>query len=373
MIARFFIALPFDLFMTEEVEGGIQGEDFKVGDTPVRVMIPIAWRYAERPDLTGTVHEIAFEWIPKLKEPVFNDSCKYAGKNVARVNVLVFDLISDSFDRDKNSLLNHGPFIRAGFEIANQFLARLRTYARLPQIRPLIPTHDPWQLEFRDDNNDLLPRETERLRIARSSAVNIGVYAFSSDSIKTVSERWNTSEPYMWDHLLLDANALWPNIGSAVVTAFTALETFITWALEVLQSSTHTFKDDAWEWIMNRNDWSKSPSVEEQYDNLLSVFTAKSLKDNQKLWMVFKDLKKARNSLVHEGLATLGNGEIVDAPKAKRLIDGAAEIIAWVEQLLPEEHRRHGSGAVTPVARRFATEEQAFHYEFGEHRLSDAP
>lgn len=115
---------------------------------------------------------------------------------------------------------------------------------------------------------------------------------------------------------------------------------------------------------MKRGNWLKDPSVEEQYDALLSIVAKKSLKSDQGLWTTFKELKEARNSLVHEGFAKLRNGTPNDVSKAKTLIDGAAKIIEWVEALLPDVYRRHNKGFATPAARRFATEEQAVHYNF---------
>ncbi len=94
---------------------------------------------------------------------------------------------------------------------------------------------------------------------------------------------------------------------------------------------------------MKRGNWLKDPSVEEQYDTLLSISAKKSLKSDQEIWITCKELKEARNSLVHEGFAKLRNGTPIDASKAKTLIDGAAKIIEWVEAPLPEVHRRHNN------------------------------
>ena len=249
--------------------------------------------------------------------------------------------------------------VQEAFEAANGFLAKLRVFARLPQIRPLIPTQNPWQVQFLNNDRELLPEENDRLRMVRAAASSIGVFAFKSDAVKSVVTKWDSREPYVWDQLLLDSRSLWPDIGSAIVTAYAALETFIAWALEILQSEHHRFPDDAWKWIMKRDHWAKEPSVEEQFDNLLSTLATKSLKSDQKLWTVFRDLKKARNNLVHEGTAKLSDGKALDADKAKSLVDGAAKIIDWVEQLLPEDRRRYNTGSAIGVKRRFATDEEA--------------
>jgi len=364
MIARFHVFLPFDLFITDEEQFGMQGQVSDPALSNAHIVIPTAWGYAERPDPTGTIHEVAFAWLSKVKEPAFSESCLYDTRRTARVNVLAFDFTAEDFDRAKDQLLESGPLIQYAYETVNHFLSRLRVYARLPQVRSLTPTIDPWQVQFLNDSQELLPQEDGKLRMARSGAVNLGVFAFKSDAIKTVSEKWASPEPYIWDQLLLDAYLLWPNIGSSIVTAFAALETFAAWALEIFQSTNHVFSDEGWNWINDRGNWMKDPSVEEQYDVLLSILAAKSLKSETELWTAFKELKSARNSIAHEGIAKLHKVTPVDAAKAKMLIDGAAKIIDWVEALLPEVHRRHNKGFATPVSRRFVTTEQAVHYDF---------
>ncbi|MFZ1086136.1 MAG: hypothetical protein WAN35_14320 [Terracidiphilus sp.] len=362
MIARFHIFLPFDLFITDEEQIGIQGEVSDPAIPNIRIVIPTAWGYAERPDPTGTIHEVTSAWLFRVKDPQFSNNCLYDNCRVARVNVLVFELMAEDFDRTNDHLLKDGPLIKPVYEAANDFLARLRVYARLPQIRALVPAHDPWHVEFLTNDRQLLPEEDGKLRMVRNSSVELGVFAFKADTIKIVSEKWTAHEPYIWDQLLLDAHSLWPNVGSSIVIAFAAMETFIAWALEALQSTNHSFPDDGWKWIMNRGNFMKEPSVAEQYDALLSILGAKSLKSDEGLWTTFKELKDARNSLAHEGVAKLHNGTPVDAAKARMLIDGAARIIEWVEALLPESSRRHNKGFATPVARRFVTEEQAVLY-----------
>jgi len=133
--------------------------------------------------------------------------------------------------------------------------------------------------------------------------------------------------------------------------AYAALETFIEWALDILQEE-RQLPDKLWTWIKERDHWTKEPSVSEQYGDLLFALTGRSLKDDAPLWMRFTELKKARNTLVHEGSA-------VEADKARTLIDNADKIIAWVELLLPEKHRRGRTTAEGPVSRRFATPDEA--------------
>ena len=183
---------------------------------------------------TRRVHftALVIDWLFKIKDPVFGENFLYDNHRVARVNVLVFEFTADDFDRAKDHLMKKGPLIQSAYEVANHFLARLRVYARLPQIRTLIPAHDPWQVQFFTDSRELLPPEDGKLREVRGGSAELGVFAFKTDAVRTVGEKWTSPEPYVWDQLLLDAHSLWPNIGSSIVTAFSALETFIAWALE---------------------------------------------------------------------------------------------------------------------------------------------
>ena len=167
MIARFHVFLPFDLFITDEEQIGIQGEISDPAVPNACLTIPTGWGYAERPDPTGTFHDLVIDWLFKIKDPVFSESILYDNHPVARVNVLVFEFTADDFDRAKHHLLKKGPLIQSAYEIANHFLARLRVYARLPQIRTLIPAQDPWQVQFFTDSRELLPPEDGKLREVR--------------------------------------------------------------------------------------------------------------------------------------------------------------------------------------------------------------
>ena len=126
--------------------------------------------------------------------------------------------------------------------------------------------------------------------------------------------------------------------GVACALAAAALETLISFALNHLPSLAN-LPSGLWEWINNRGDYRKEPSVEEQFDVLLRALANKSLKDQNQLWEVFKNLKDARNSFVHDGVAAIG-GKEVTKELAYIFVGRAKEIIDWVEPLLPSELRR---------------------------------
>jgi hypothetical protein len=141
-----------------------------------------------------------------------------------------------------------------------------------------------------------------------------------------------------WETLILDAEALLPDVRASVVLAYSALETLIAIALDYLVTNSPT-PPELWKWINKRDFWLKEPSVAEQYTALLKILTSKSLKDDATLWQAFIDLRKARNSIAHTGLPILNDREI-NSVQAGQLVGGAKNIINWVEQLLPESMRR---------------------------------
>lgn len=104
-----------------------------------------------------------------------------------------------------------------------------------------------------------------------------------------------------WDRLLLDAIAILPDAGPAVVLATAALESLIGVALARLGHDSPRVPTTLWKRINDRGDWRKEPSVTEQFDTLLRVLTDRSLKDEAKLWQDFAELRRLRNSFVHEG------------------------------------------------------------------------
>ena len=124
---------------------------------------------------------------------------------------------------------------------------------------------------------------------------------------------------------------------SADVLAATAVETRIADALNVLARD--TLDDTLWAWINDRRDYRKEPSVAEQLGVLMRAVTGESLKDDNRLWALAKNLRDARNSFVHQGRAELA-GISVTPQRAYELIHGAQEVIDWIEARLPEAHRR---------------------------------
>ena len=101
------------------------------------------------------------------------------------------------------------------------------------------------------------------------------------------------------DELLLDAYALPPQVGPAVVLAHTAVETRVAQTTDRNAILTG-LNAELWSWLTVR-------STAEQLDRLAKALTGKSLKDDRRLWEGFQHLREALekqgNKFVHEGKA----------------------------------------------------------------------
>ena len=120
-----------------------------------------------------------------------------------------------------------------------------------------------------------------------------------------------------------------------MVLGATALEVFIADLLNRMAQHSE-LSEDLWQWINDRDDYTRDPSTEEQFDVLLKHFTGHSLKEESALWEAFKNLRTGRNKFVHEGAAKIG-GVDVTAQKAAELVGLAHKIVSQIREWLPSE------------------------------------
>jgi hypothetical protein len=349
MIARLWILLPFDLLIREG--DNLQAVEITSPERKLRFYPPT--HYATRPSRAGSaLSPLAALKTAKLAE--FCDTALVGNKKIAEVNVCVIDTIKTQFDRSKDKL-KQDPEIQAAFDFANFVLSCMRVFSRSFNIRPIESGRDAWQLSYLKDDGSLVDEEEGKCRTVTTAASVIGYAAITPESVERITDPV-INEPFTWDHLLLDAYALLPDIGSSIVMAYAALEVFISWALDILEKQ-KPLPDGMWKWLNTRDHWSKQPSVSEQFDHVLKTLSGQSLKDEQELWLKLVELKRARNSLVHEGVAKIGS-EKVSASKARELVNGASSIIKWAELLLPVERRRTQAEAAGPFSRKMVTVEE---------------
>lgn len=345
--------MPFDLFIREGDE--LPALELTAPNCRVRVHPPL--HFVEHAKLTDGGLDAAIA-LGAPREVAFSDNLLADGRRVGQVDVLVLDVSKPEFDRAISASADRTPHTDPDpdfvFAIANGILARLRVYSRAFQIRELVPGRDPCRICYLDDDGGELKHEEGKFRTTVLGHVVVGPPVLTPDVIGMVASSAN-AEPYVWDQLLLDAYELLPDAGGAIIMAATALETFIAWALGILHRE-RPLSPGLWEWINTRgDDHTKEPSVSDKFDVLLRALTGRSLKDEAQLWQHHKELREARNSLVHQGTATIGRSRTkVDARKARDLVRGADKIVKWVELLLPEAYRRVRTEAIGPLTRRLA-------------------
>jgi hypothetical protein len=213
----------------------------------------------------------------------------------------------------------------------NSFLIRLRYVTRGFPIRLFSISGASWRLQYLHDDGVELEEDPTLIRGRRAINFNWTLVGLNQKVWEDMHSLDPDFEAPPWDSLRLDALAAFPNLGSAIVLATTSLEVFISQVLDGL-SEEKQLPPALWRWLNERK--VKRPNVEEQFDSLLRLLVGHSLTENQSLWKDFRNLKEARNSFVHRGIAKI-DGTPVSSADAKRLVDRTGEIINWVKQWLP--------------------------------------
>lgn len=344
MIARVRILLPFYLFVPKEEN--LSPLHFDEDEYRIKIYPPC--QAAIDPKSLDALSPIPPRSVLELLRPSETQDTTLVqidGRPAVLANLLQIDFLKHDFDRRHvtysrpEELESKGdPPIDLGFALANRFLGKLRTISRGVKVRPLSARSTAWRLDYLTDEGNELSPEDNKFRRRLASNFSVAIIAVNSAVWNKVDMLPNDFDPHIWDTLLLDAEALLPEVGVSLIVAFAALETFIAWALDQLATPGEV-KPQFWKWINDRGDPFKEPYVNEQYDILLRIFTGKSLKDMPQLWESLQNLKSVRNSFVHEGKAVLG-GKQITVEVARLLIGRAIEIIEWVEFLLPEPKRR---------------------------------
>jgi len=218
------------------------------------------------------------------------------------------------------------------------FHAGLRFTTRAAHASPVSFPWNQWRLDYtKDDGSEL---ETQKGYVKGR-----GTIQFQFSFIGISPEVWDNAfglpsgfKIPVWDGLRLDALAALPSVGTALVLAATSLEVFISILLDDL-AARQRLSDSLWTWITARGGRTlQQPSVEEQFDVLLKEFTGHTLKEDAALWEAFKNLRSARNSFVHEGVAMVGKTPL-SKDDAAVLVGRVDSIIAKIREWIPEDIR----------------------------------
>lgn len=220
--------------------------------------------------------------------------------------------------------------------VVNDFLTKLRYVTRSPNIHTLSRSQFVWVLTYLNDDGSNLEYDERYIRQIASFTPSFIGTALTPDVWDQIFSLNVGYEIPPWEDLLLDARAQYPNIGPSIVLASTALEVFISYILDRLAICETIIPRELWEWINNRGDWRKEPSIEEQYNILLKVLSGHSLKEEPELWKAFKEIRHARNSFVHGGIAMIGDQPVTTATLGKLVISAEA-IITRVRDWVPSE------------------------------------
>lgn len=362
MFARFSVLLPFEFSVV--LDSPLQPQRFDLPTYGVRIHAPCRSDLnplALSPETTPII-EIARSLIPAATQTP--SDITFDGKPTTQANLLRVDFLKASFDRrrsvtagvpPKESLALGDPPITLAFDVLNQWLRRYKHRFRAPNVRLIRPSETFWVLQYLDDDEKELPSDPLLIKLRTGFHRRLEIAAIDSSIWDRVGEIPLEWEPWAWEVLLLDAPALLPEIGPAVVLAYASLEAFIDWALDNLAAAT-TVPAPLWSWINTRdNNFWLWPRTTEQFDVLLKSLTGKSLKDDAKLWELFRNLATARHSYVHTGKAVIGQDEVT-LDRAAELVAGAASIVDWVEGLLPAAVRRPPAetGHTIQVAKKIA-------------------
>lgn len=261
------------------------------------------------------------------------DSISINGTKAYMANVLRIYFLKDKFNRS-DKIECDPPYELIGRTI-NFFLLKVRFITKGSKIRPINFPSGTWNLEYLNDDESQLEKGKGLVRGRLSREFKFGWTAVNKDIWNYIFNLPPNYVPPKWDSLILDANEMLPEIGPSLVLVTTALEVFISQILSNLFQQSSIPKE-LWNWINDRGFSLKEPSLEEQFDALLKIIGNFSLKENKQLWEAFRNLKDARNSFVHEGIAKVGNNP-VSGDQAKKLMTKANEIIKYIRDKLPKQ------------------------------------
>ena len=319
MLARVHIILPYVLLIPENENYKVYA--YKIDGYQVRIYMPERSERADSYDDAETKH--------------------INGTKAFNADVLRIDFQKDEFNRkeeeiEENSLLSTDLPIDLIKDVANEFLNRLRYATNGCRIKLLESPLTNWNIQYLNDDGTELDEEKGYVRGRFCRYFNFSYVAVNNE----VWENTHSLEPFsplpVWKNLLLDAEALLPEVGPTIILTFTSLEVFISTTLDSLVE-TGSVNKELWKWINTRGPL-KEPSIEEKYDFLLKHILGVTLKGNNTTWDAFKHLQKARNSFAHEGIAKIGN-KIVTSDKARDFIVKSKEIINTIREALPDTHK----------------------------------
>jgi hypothetical protein len=343
MIARFNILLPFSL--TKRADQALSPIQFVQDQYMVTLRPPVqgALTWADIDPIRQITFEEVISRIQPADRQLENPAVQLDGVPSLQANLLQIDFSKQDFDRAiilgaEEHLGRDDPPPQLAFDIANGLLTRIRAVARGCEVHTLDAKRTPWRVDYLgDDGQPLAPIEgLHRCRFGHH--VSFQATALTAAFWEQIGAMPRDFAPWYWGTLLLDAEALLPDVDASIALANAALEAFGKWLLDQLAAQ-QSLPSGLWDWINNRGFFLKDPSVDDRFDPLLRAFTGKSLKDEPELWTAYKNLRQARNTFSHRGKPMIGDREVT-VEVVTELIVKAKKIVDWCELLLPSHLQR---------------------------------
>ena len=332
MLARFEVMLPYILLVAPDLP--LEPITVEAADGTTGLVHP-PYKSAVPPEFLARDTTAAVTDIPPMLGPVepqpVSDQNTIRGSPCVLADALRVDITGD-FERTREALQ---ALASRGFCVANEFLSRVRTLQHVGEIQPLHETGSFFRLRLLHDDGSEFEPHPERLRTLQGGAGRLFGIGLPPEFWRAVEEAPAGTQLAAWDALILDALEVLPHIGAALVLAAAAVETRAEAALDVVARESGD-NAELWAWINDRGDYRKEPSVGEQLSVLLKALSGTSLKDSEPaLWEAFRNLRDARNSLVHDGIALIGNRPVT-LEDAQRLVVKAKDIVAWLSEQIHE-------------------------------------
>ncbi len=281
----------------------------------LEVLLPFQWCVPESSTFTIFEREVdgyKIRFLPPgrsdaLPKARHSEEMAINGSKAFSADVLVVEFEKDEFDRRQDGPIDP-PEILIN-DVINEFLNRVRYVGNAHMVRPIdFPSGSPWNLRYLTNEKEELE---EQEGLCRERMLRRFYFSWTAltpqiwDDVFGLPD--NSSIPH-WNNLLLDAQNALPDIGPAIVLAYTALEVFISETLDALALKKE-ISPEFWSWIKQGGrdyNYIKAPSTADQFDALLQELAGISLKSNSDLWMGFRSIQQARNSFVHKGRAEIG-------------------------------------------------------------------
>lgn len=336
MIARYSLLLPFEFTLGADLilptlKLSLGGERIVVHQ-PTRAMLDTRDLH---PASEAPLGELPLKLMPAPPVPTF--AVTVDGKPTIHANLLIVDFVRDQFDRRRDAPVGTSadPPVEQAIEAANEVLRRIRILARASNARLLNPGDVLWLLRYLRDDGALVDEDPLLYRERWVAIADWKLVGITPRLWTAASNLESRAVARVWEDLLLDADALFAEVGPAVVLAHSALETFARATLERLSQASST-PPRLWKFVFREG---REPPLDAQLDELLHLFSGHSLKERNDLWHAYKTLKKARNSYAHHGEPMI-EGRLVTRKDLLGLLAATRDIIDWVETFLPGEWRR---------------------------------